>query len=1024
MKYLLLLFLSLSTVLTSTASEETKAAAGVIYVNAASRPGGSGRAWSSAYKYLQDALTEASGMTGNIEIRVAQGTYYPDDDDGGNYTDGDRNASFYMLNNVTINGGYFAGSITSSSRNWTLYPTILSGDINQNGTDKSYQIIKNDQTKSTQLTNSAVLSGFIIEESDGVPQHGGGMFNNFSSPLVTECIFRNNNAYQGGAIKNEDSSPVFKNCLFYSNSSGFGGNAIRHDGGILSLLNCTIVDNSSTSASGDEGILSNNGSIIIKNSILWNNGIELEAVSTTSPSYQVSYSIVDGGYSGTGNLDADPLFVDEGNNDYHIGICTPAYNAGTNSVSQSNLDLGSGGRELFDTLDIGAYEYLTGRFYVDSSATGLNNGSSWSDAFVYMIDAMDSLEACGTPADVWVAKGTYHPYELGYSQGAFRPAHFKMLNNVRLYGGFAGGEVSLGQRDWELNRTILSGDTQDNDHSGSISDNNTNVIFNEYSAAYPLTNSSIIDGFTVSGGWALPAASGRLNGGGMCNIYASPIIKNCRFQHNSAQIGGGIFNENESSPLISNCEFNDNLATRRGGGLFNSLSAVSITNTSFTNNVSSTTNANDPDKQGGGLALSGSTGTITNCHFSGNEADIKGGAVELSSSSAINFIDCSFENNEAENGGAVFIATGAPINPGEGLTTFFNCDFDDNISQFHYAITEAFHFGGAINVLYGTVSIDSCRFEGNLTENYGGAIYFFKGVSTVNNSTFINNSAIYLDGDPQAITPVGGAIYIDEQADVTLTRNLFRDNQSRDGGGAIFVNNADPEILNCLFVDNKAYLDHGGAISNDNYATTKIRNCTFANVSRDGVSTIAGANNSQVEIYNSIVWTAATFGEIYDLSASQTTVFQSIVKGGFIFGVDLIDEDPLYNAPGSYDFTLKRCSPGIDKGVNANNSTSIDFEGNSRVYNAKFLDQSTIDFGAFELQENYVVDCVCENDLTILAGFEHGSYEAGETIIASGTVPSGGGVLLSAENFIELVPPFEADSQTTFRTAIKPTCMN
>ena len=78
----------------------------IIYVDADASTGGNGRTWATAYKYLQDALTEARTLNRQIEIWVADGMYYPDDDEGGNFTNDDRNSSFMMINDVAILGGF------------------------------------------------------------------------------------------------------------------------------------------------------------------------------------------------------------------------------------------------------------------------------------------------------------------------------------------------------------------------------------------------------------------------------------------------------------------------------------------------------------------------------------------------------------------------------------------------------------------------------------------------------------------------------------------------------------------------------------------------------------------------------------------------------------------------------------------------------------------------------------------------------------------------------------------------------
>jgi hypothetical protein len=75
--------------------------------------------------------------------------------------------------------------------------------------------------------------------------------------------------------------------------------------------------------------------IVIYNSILWNNGAnQLSA----SGSIDVQYSIVEGGYTGDGNLDADPMFVDPMNGDFNLAMGSPAIDAGSNVLIRRDVD--------------------------------------------------------------------------------------------------------------------------------------------------------------------------------------------------------------------------------------------------------------------------------------------------------------------------------------------------------------------------------------------------------------------------------------------------------------------------------------------------------------------------------------------------------------------------------------------------------------------------------------------------------------------------------------------------------------
>ena len=86
----------------------TAVASGVIYVDADAAGANNGSSWENAYVYLQDALADANTAEKPVDIRVAEGIYKPDQ--GVIQTIGDREATFQLINGVTLKGGY--GGIT------------------------------------------------------------------------------------------------------------------------------------------------------------------------------------------------------------------------------------------------------------------------------------------------------------------------------------------------------------------------------------------------------------------------------------------------------------------------------------------------------------------------------------------------------------------------------------------------------------------------------------------------------------------------------------------------------------------------------------------------------------------------------------------------------------------------------------------------------------------------------------------------------------------------------------------------
>lgn len=105
---------------------------------------------------------------------------------------------------------------------------------------------------------------------------------------------------------------------------------------------------------------------------------------------------------------------------------------------------------------------MDGVIYVDSAATGANNGASWADAFT---DLQDALAAAAYGDTLWLAGGTYYATADGD-----RSAHFDPPNGIALLGGFAGTESDAAERDWEANPTVISGDI------GAPGDNSDNTF--------------------------------------------------------------------------------------------------------------------------------------------------------------------------------------------------------------------------------------------------------------------------------------------------------------------------------------------------------------------------------------------------------------------------------------------------------------------------------------------------------------------------------------------------------------------
>ncbi len=377
-----------------------------------------GKSWKWAFRKLQDALAvAAAGDT----IYVAQGTYKPDD--GTSEILGDKLATFSPAPGVTLIGscaGY--GYPDPNLQNIDTFPTILSGDLAGNDLwgiinkgDNSYQVVN----VTGGMSGTVILNGFTIKAGQadgGDPQNNGaGLYiDNAKVRLVNSTITGNvagfgggiscknavlsmwnckvtgNNArINGGGIYSYASNVDMTNCLMTGNSANMeentGGAAIHNLGGNLTILDSTIADNTDGTTPADGKAITSyvwkfpaDCNLVVANSILYNGGDEI--LTNHSDTVSISYSDVQGGWTGTGNINKNPQFNSPGqrsiegewiDGDYTLKSNSPCLDKGSNlllpldipdldkdtNVSEKlPIDLASNKRVLNTVVDMGAYE--------------------------------------------------------------------------------------------------------------------------------------------------------------------------------------------------------------------------------------------------------------------------------------------------------------------------------------------------------------------------------------------------------------------------------------------------------------------------------------------------------------------------------------------------------------------------------------------------------------------------------------------------------------------------------------------
>jgi hypothetical protein len=205
--------------------------------------------------------------------------------------------------------------------------------------------------------------------------NGGGMYNADSSPTVRDCRFLWNEALDNGAgMYNATSSPVVANCVFAHNFAPWPmseprGGGMYNAGSDPTVTGCTFIGNNVLHDGG--AMYNDSSSPTVANCILWGDSPN-EISGNGTPT--VTYSNIEDGFPGTGNIDAEPLFVDPDHGDYRLAPESPSIDAGDNTAVPEDITTDLAGNPRFleipetpDTghgdppiVDMGAYEALGG----------------------------------------------------------------------------------------------------------------------------------------------------------------------------------------------------------------------------------------------------------------------------------------------------------------------------------------------------------------------------------------------------------------------------------------------------------------------------------------------------------------------------------------------------------------------------------------------------------------------------------------------------------------------------------------
>lgn len=208
--------------------------------------------------------------------------------------------------------------------------------------------------------------------------------------------------------------------------------------------------------------------------------------------------------------------------------------------------------------------------YVKEGAVG--DGTSWDNAFGSLQDAM---EYAVDGDELWISAGTYYPAESD------RLKSFELKNKFKLYGGFNGTETLLSERNWIVNKTILSGEIGSAD---SKNDNSTHVV----ECLMSKTDSAWVDGVTIRDGYANSWSQGNQYGGGVYATKGNLFITNTVItQCHSDEVGSALYNEGAAVTIINSILNKNNARYNGGSTVYHGSGSTRLINCVVTENTGS-----------------------------------------------------------------------------------------------------------------------------------------------------------------------------------------------------------------------------------------------------------------------------------------------------------------------------------------------------------------------------------------------------------------------------------------------------
>ena len=540
-----------------------------------------------------------------------------------------------------------------------------------------------------------------------------------AAPTFTDCIVSGNGvqAENGGGFFVSGASPVLENCTVAANFAGVKGGGMFFSGSSAIVRRSTVAHNAADAGGG--GIACTGVAPTIVGCIVWGNaGGSLDAAAPPG----ISYSCLESASApaGAGNINADPLFCDDGlAADVYVDGANPAHGTGTRDDPF---------RDISDAL---GFSYtLAG----DSPCRGTGEGGA---------DMGADKGACagqgGSVRRVIVGAGEYRLDGLSFAGVSF------------LGGAGAQNTVFQGAMVGFRTGAIVSGVTVAGGgaaclHAGAGEDPTfADCAFVGSAGA----------GVICGGGSRFEACivGDNADAGIVCLPNAAPSFSACVIADNAAE---GI-RADHGRVTLDACEIRGN---RSDGLKLSSMEAVLQRCTISDNarigiSVGGTSRCEEctaEENGGAGIQLWSGAAEVVGCKVASN----RGGGIVCGSGSAASLSGCVvFRNTNTGRGGGIVVGGCSPaitdctiagnyspydgggLYVSDGSPQVANCVFADNLAS----------QGGAVCCTGGVPTFTHCTFTGNAAASQGGA-FFINATGVLGASARVLSSIIWENGEP------------------------------------------------------------------------------------------------------------------------------------------------------------------------------------------------------------------------------------------------------------------------------------